>query len=118
MKEQKVVVIDPVTATIREEMWNGKLDQLYKWTRCTFVRAAKAEANGLILWVDEDGGMKSKRTPQWFHPMIYPIPIVGAAVVSAANTKLPENLKDELMKEMKWGLLFNPHDDVAAPNQH
>lgn len=107
----KVLIIDPVTATIRTEEWDKDLKDVYKWLRCDTVQAV-ACGKGLTLWVDEDGGMKSLRVPRWCIPNLYPQPIIGAAMLVKSGGVTPE-LETELNALVKWGLLFNPHDPAG-----
>lgn len=112
----KVLVIDPVTATIREEEWDGSLELLYKWIRTDIVTPAPA-GRGRTLWVDQEGGMKQGRVPQWFIPDVYPTIIIGPGVLSMGikpRSDIPSELKGELEALVKWGLLYNPHGPVAG----
>lgn len=97
---KQVIVIDPLTATVREEEWDGSLEQLYKWMRCTFVHRTKEG-----LWVDEDARMKPHQA-RWYHPAIYPQQILGVGVLEKSKKSMSVK---SLQKEVQWGLLFDPH---------
>ena len=114
--KMKVLLIDPVTATITDREWDGKLETLYKWMRCDMVVPVKSPLTGVALWVDEEGLMKADKTPQWFCPNLWPQKIVGAGVVTSVVQKrdVPSELKEKLMKDVRWGLLYNPHGPVAG----
>lgn len=118
MKPQNVVVIDPVTATVTERVWAGHLSVLYGWARCNQIQVVRAASNGLLLWVDEDGRAKAANTARWFHPKIWPQIIIGVGIVTGRiGRDVPPNLKDEIGRDIKWGLLMG-RDGPAAPGTH
>ena len=102
-------MIDPTTATVRKEEWDGKdLGVLYKWMRCDVVERVLTPLG--VLWVDEEGLLK--RTARWVHEGLYDRPIHGVGVLVLQPKWVPA--ADELLQAyqggaVKWGLLFNPH---------
>ena len=99
----KVLIIDPVTATIRNEEWDGrKLEPVYKWLRTDIVEMVNG-SHGRVIWADEEGLLK-RANPQWYWGKLYPQPIAGAAMITGRSLPTPE----EVFKEIKWGLLMGP----------
>lgn len=109
-KMRNVLVVDPRTATVTEEVWNGDIQILYDWIRTDIVQLLRHPATGVQLYVDEEARMKVNQA-KWFDPFVYPQPILGVGVILRNSKGYPS--KDDLAK-INWGLLFNPHGPMAG----
>lgn len=96
----KVLVIDPVTATITEREWDGGRKQLQKWIRSASIVQAR-KVGDYTLWVDT---VTREKTPGWYNEKLYPEVVTGVGVVT--GEKIPA-LTDAL-QHIRWRLLFDP----------
>ncbi len=120
----KVIIIDPIQAEVREADWDGEMEQVYKWIGTSLLDHFTLYKDNLavICWVD-DIGLLNPKLPRWYCPLLYTQPIAGVGVLIAVKPESEDSdeerrdvpfTADEVQKNIKWGLLFNPHGPGAG----
>jgi len=88
MKTTRVLIVDTVTRSVREEQWDGSPAQMHKWVGASCVDSASGpwqDGVRAIVFVDDIGTMTNKL--KWFWPEFYKRPLIGNAVIFGADRR-------------------------------
>jgi hypothetical protein len=88
-KKTRVIIIDTVTQSVKEALWDGNSKQLRAWVGAETLDSASGPTNAKghrgVAFVDDMGMATNK--PRWFWPEFYPRPLIGNAMIFGANRK-------------------------------